>query len=159
MNGLCQARFPLSLILKVTRGNEVVGIQKHILYIISYKLPWVLRQKIRPFGTLPLFFSLGRALCLPYSSAFLACKYNSFIPLDWPKAVMRESKIYRWSFKVPITKFFLFCHPNLHIKQWRFPKKFFDSVEMRFFNDFSKVFEIVVFRGLPVPLRRIPTGS
>ena len=46
VNGRCQARFPLSIILKVTRGNEVVGIQKHILYIISYKLPWVLRQKI-----------------------------------------------------------------------------------------------------------------
>ena len=45
-NGRCQARFPLSIILKVTRGNEVVGLQKHILYIISYKLPWVLRQKI-----------------------------------------------------------------------------------------------------------------
>ena len=40
--------------------------------------------------------------------------------------------------KVPITKFFLFCHPNLHIKQWRFPKKFFDSIEKRFFNDFLK---------------------
>ena len=99
VNGRCQARFPLSIILKVTRGNEVVGIQKHTLCIISYKLPWVLRQKIRPFGTLPLFFSLGRALCPPYSSAFLACKYNSFIPLDWQKAVMQESKKYHWSFK------------------------------------------------------------
>ena len=41
VNGRCQARFPLSIIVKVTRGNEVVGIQKHILYIISYKLHWV----------------------------------------------------------------------------------------------------------------------
>ena len=27
---------------------------------------------------------------------------------------------------MPITKFFLFCHPNLHIKQWRIPKKFIE---------------------------------
>ena len=42
VNGRCQARFPLSIIVKVTRGNEVVGIQKHIQYIISYKLHWVI---------------------------------------------------------------------------------------------------------------------
>ena len=39
----------------VTPGNEVVGIQKHTLFIISYKLPWVLRQKILSLGTLPFF--------------------------------------------------------------------------------------------------------
>ena len=31
--------------IKVTPGNEAVGIQKHTLYVISYKLPWVLRPK------------------------------------------------------------------------------------------------------------------
>ena len=31
--------------IKVKPGNEAVGIQKHTLYVISYKLPWVLRPK------------------------------------------------------------------------------------------------------------------
>ena len=94
--------------IKVTPGNEVVGIQKHTLYVISYKLPWVLRPKNTIIRNSPFllrdqrYFLLSSIiiahwgeLCLPYSSAFLACKYNSFIRLDWPKTVMWESKKYR----------------------------------------------------------------
>ena len=40
--------------------------------------------------------------------------------------------------KVPITNFFLFSHPNIHIKQWCWPKKLVDSGEMRFFLSFFK---------------------
>ena len=70
-------------------------------------LPWVLRPKkyyhleiySLPFKGSTVFLlafrhnycPLGRALYLPYSSAFLACKYNSFIPVDWPKSVMRNT--------------------------------------------------------------------
>ena len=90
VNGRCQACFPLSIILKVHVGIRL-GVYKNISCILLATSYIGSEQKILPFGTLPLFFSLGRALCPPYSSAFLACKYNSFILLDWPKAVMRNT--------------------------------------------------------------------
>ena len=32
--------------ITVKPGNEAVGIQKHTLYVISYKLPWVLEIQL-----------------------------------------------------------------------------------------------------------------
>ena len=52
--------------IKVTPGNEAVGIQKHTLYVISYKLPWVLRPK----NTI-----------IRNSTVFLAFPHNSFWPV------------------------------------------------------------------------------
>ena len=52
--------------------------------------------------------------------------------------------------KVPITKLFLFSHPNLHIKQWRSLKKFFDSNGTWFFNDFLKSSKSNFFAVVPL---------
>ena len=66
---------------------EVVGIQ-----IVSYKLAALGALSFKGSMVFPAFTHglLGQAFCLPCSSAFLACKYNSFILLEWPKTVMQR---------------------------------------------------------------------
>ena len=62
----------------------------------SYKLAALGAPSFKGSMVFPAFphCLLGQAFCLVCSGAFLACKYNSFIPLEWPKTVMQESKKY-----------------------------------------------------------------
>ena len=68
--------------IKVTPGNEAVGIQKHTLYVISYKLPWVLRPKNTIIRNSPFllrdqrYFLLSSILLLPIGASSLSAIFQ-----------------------------------------------------------------------------------